>query len=57
MANIVTFLIILILFWAKVRVMVFNTTINNISAILWRSALFVEKIGVSREKHRTAASH
>jgi hypothetical protein len=37
----------------RVRVMVFNPTFNNISAMLWRSVLLVEEIG---ENHRTAAS-
>jgi hypothetical protein len=35
----------------RVRVMVFNTTFNNISVILWRSVLFVEETG---ENHRPA---
>jgi hypothetical protein len=30
----------------KVRVMVFNTTFNNISVISWRSVLLVEETGV-----------
>jgi len=29
-----------------IRVMVFNATFNNISVILWRSALLVEETGV-----------
>ena len=29
----------------RVKVMVFNTTFNNISVILWRSVLLVEEIG------------
>ena len=40
-----------------VRVMVFNTTFNNISVILWRSVLLVEETGVPGENHRPAASH
>jgi hypothetical protein len=32
--------------WVKVRVMVFNATFNNISAILWRSVLLVEETGI-----------
>ena len=32
-----------------VRVMVFNATFNNISAISWRSVLFMEETGVPRE--------
>jgi hypothetical protein len=34
-----------------VRVMVFNATFNNISAISWRSVLLVEKTGVPGENH------
>ena len=30
----------------RVRVMVFNATFNNISAISWQSVLLVEEIGV-----------
>jgi hypothetical protein len=37
--------------------MVFNATFKNISAISWQSVLLVEETGVSRENHRTAASH
>ena len=37
--------------------MVFNTTFNNISVIPWWSGLLVEETGVSRENHRSAASH
>jgi len=40
-----------------VRVMVFNSTFNNISVILWRSVLLVEDTGVPGENHRPAASH
>jgi hypothetical protein len=36
-----------------VRVMVFNTTFNNISVILWQSVLLVEY----PEKNTDAASH
>jgi hypothetical protein len=35
-----------------VRVIVFNATFNNISAILWWSVLLVEKTGVPGENHR-----
>ena len=42
-------------FW--VRIMMFNTTLNNISVISWWSVLLVEEIGVSGENHRPAASH
>jgi hypothetical protein len=31
--------------------MMLNATFNNISAIPWRSVLFVEEIGVPRENH------
>jgi hypothetical protein len=37
-----------------VRVMVFNTTFNNISVIWWRSVVLVEE---TRENHQPAASH
>jgi hypothetical protein len=40
-----------------VRVMVFNATLNNISAISWRSVLFVEETEVLGENHRTVTSH
>ena len=39
------------------RVIVFNATFNNISAISWWSVLLVEEIGVPGENHRTAANH
>jgi len=35
--------------------MVFNTTINNVSAISWRSVLLVEETGEPRENHRPVA--
>jgi hypothetical protein len=41
----------------RVRVMVFNTTFNNISVISWRQVLLVEETGVPGENHRPAASH
>jgi len=34
-----------------VRVMVFSTTIKNISVISWRSVLLVEETGVPGENH------
>jgi hypothetical protein len=34
-----------------VRVMVSNTTFNNISVILWWSFLLVEESGIPRENH------
>ena len=40
-----------------VRFMVFSTTFNNISAILWRWVLLVEESGVPAENHWPAASH
>ena len=36
--------------------MVFNSTLNNISVILWRSVLSVEETGVQGENHQPAAS-
>jgi hypothetical protein len=43
--------------WRGGRVMVFNTTFNNISVILRRSILLVKETGVPGENHRPAASH
>ena len=47
-------------FWLTIgvrrRVMVINVTFNNISAILWRSVLFVEESGVPGENHRPATN-
>ena len=40
-----------------VKVMVFNATFNNISAISWWSVLLVEETGVPGENHQPAASH
>jgi hypothetical protein len=42
--------------WVKIRVMVFNATFNNISAISWWSVLMVEETGVLEENHRPATS-
>ena len=44
--------------WKKgVRVMVFNATFNNISAISWWSVLLVQETEVSGENHRPAESY
>jgi hypothetical protein len=57
MYNPVTFKYMSLVYKVKhmviVRLKVFDATFNNISAILWRSDLFVEK---TRETHRPAAS-
>ena len=37
---------------ARVRVMVFNATFNNISVISWRSVSLVEETGVPEKNHR-----
>jgi len=37
--------------------MVFNATLNNISAISWRPVLLMEEIGVPGENHRSVASN
>jgi hypothetical protein len=37
--------------WVRVRVMVFNSDIYNISVILWWSVLLVEETGVPGENH------
>ena len=41
----------------EARVMVFNATFNNISAISSQSVFMVEKTGVPGENHRHVASH
>ena len=38
-------------FILKIRVMVFNATFNNISAISWQSVLLMEETGVPGENH------
>jgi hypothetical protein len=40
-----------------VRVMAFNTTFNNISAISWHSVFLLEEIAVTGENQRPAVSH
>ena len=40
-------------FWVPFRVMVLNTTFNNISVILWQSVLLVEKTGSTQKKSLT----
>ena len=41
----------------RVRVMVFNTSFNNISAISWQSVLLLEEIKVTRENRWHIANH
>jgi hypothetical protein len=41
----------------RFRLMVVNATFNNISVILWRSILLVEKNRVPGKNHQPAASH
>jgi hypothetical protein len=41
----------------RVRVMVFNSTFNNISVIAWWSVLLVEDTGVPGENHQPVVSH
>jgi hypothetical protein len=48
---------IIVCFTYRVRVMVCYATFNNISIILWRSVLLVEKTGVLGENHRPVTSH
>jgi hypothetical protein len=44
--------------YSRIRFMVFNTTINDISIILWRSVfLFVEESRVTGENHLSAVYH
>jgi hypothetical protein len=40
-----------------VCLMVFNTTVNNISVIYWQLVLLVEETGGLRENHRPVSSH
>ena len=42
---------------SKFRFMVFNATLNNISAISWWSVLLMEEIGGTRRNPRPVASH
>jgi len=42
--------------YLKFRVMVFNTTFNNISVISWWSVLLLEETLVPGENHRPAVS-
>jgi hypothetical protein len=42
---------------SRVRVVVFNATLNNISVISWQSVLLVEETGVPGENHRPATNH
>jgi hypothetical protein len=44
-------------FCIRNRAMVFNTTFNNISVMLWQSVLLMEETGVPRENHQPVASH
>ena len=39
------------------RLMVLNATLNNISAISWRSVLLLGETGGSGENHRPVTSH
>ena len=48
---------IVILERVRAWVMVFMATLNNISAISWRSVLLVEETGIPGENHRPATSH
>ena len=41
----------------RIRFMVFNATLNNISALSWQSVLLMEQTGVPGENHRPVASH
>ena len=45
-----------VIVYGYVRVMVFNATSINISAISWRSVLLVDETGVPGENHRPAVN-
>jgi hypothetical protein len=53
LVSCVVFLVMVISVLYGVRVMVFNATLNTISAISRRSVLLVEETGVSEENHRS----
>ena len=50
-------LIFISLLYCQFRLMVFNATLNNILAVLWRSVFFMEETGIPGENHRPAADH
>ena len=50
------FILITIYIGVRVRVMVFNVTFNNISAISWRSVLLVEETEAPGENQRPVVS-
>jgi hypothetical protein len=41
----------------RVKVMIFNATFSNISAMSWQLVVLVEEVGVSGENHRPWASN
>ena len=49
--------IIKTVWFVRFRVIMLNTTFNNISVISWRSVLLVEEIEVPGENHRPITSH
>ena len=51
------FIVYLYLYCHWVRFMVFNTTFNNISVIMWHLVLLVEETRVPRENHKPFTSH
>jgi hypothetical protein len=51
------FVPVTMVFVLRVRVMVLNATLNNISVISWQSVLLVEETGVLGENHQLAANH
>jgi hypothetical protein len=55
--EIIKLIISFLHFRVSVRVMVFNTTFNNISATSWWSVLLVEETGGPGENYRPVASH
>jgi hypothetical protein len=46
----------MVYFLYRVKVIVFNATFNNISAISWRAVLLMEETRVPGEIHRPVAS-
>jgi len=56
-ANMQNVVPVTMVFVLRVRVMVLNATLNNISVISWQSVLLVEETGVLGENHQLAANH
>ena len=56
-AKMQNFVPVTMVFVLRVRVMVLNATLSNISVISWQSVLLVEETGVLGESHQLATNH